>query len=520
MPKETYSGKTIAKNTIFLYVRMFLLLAINLFTSRVVLQTLGFSDYGIYNVVGGVVTMLTFLNTGMAGASQRFISYELGKGNLESLKNTFCTSVITHMAIALIVIVIMETIGVWFLNYKLNIPASRMFAANWVFQCSLITFVLSITSVPYNSCIIAHERMSTFAYISIFEAIAKLAIVYALYLISLDKLIVYSTLMAITQGIIRLIYILYCKRHFEECIFHYNIDKKLFKEMFAFAGWSCIGNMGFSTKDQLSNILLNLFFGTTVNAARGIAGQVNSVINSFASNFTMAMNPQIVKLYASGNYEKSRDLAFAGSKYAFFLLTMIAVPFLINENYLLRLWLVQVPRYTDIFVVIIVICSLIYSLTHTISTAIAATGNIKRLQILLAIILLSEIPIAYVILKCGGKPYQAMLPSLFTTFATVIMRICLLKRLMPKYYSISYYLTNTVLRCFVIFGVVAIPSWYLRSLFSESFSNFIITSVISVLIIVIVIYLLGLTSHEKDMVKNKVILFINKKIKNEKTNQN
>lgn len=513
MTKELYSNKTIAKNTIFLYLRMILLLAINLFTSRVVLQALGFSDYGIYNVVGGVVTMLTFLNTGMAGASQRFISYELGKGNLNSLKNTFCTSVITHLAIALIVIVIMETIGICFLNYKLNIPDSRIFAANWVFQCSLVTFVLSVTSVPYNSCIIAHEKMSTFAYISIFEAMAKLVIVYALYLTSLDKLIVYSSLMAITQGIVRTIYILYCKRHFEECIFHYNLDKKLFKEMFSFAGWSCIGNMGFSTKDQLSNILLNLFFGTIVNAARGIAGQVNSVINSFASNFTMAMNPQIVKLYAAEDYVKSRDLAYAGSKYAFFLLTMIAVPFLINENYLLHLWLGQVPPYTDIFVLIIVMCSLIYSLTHTISTAIAATGKIKWLQILLATILLSEIPIAYIILKNGGKPYQALLPSLFTTSFTVIMRICLLKKLLPDYYSVGYYLKNIVLRCFLIFGIVAVPSWYIRSLFKESFLCFIMTSMISFIIILIVIYFLGLTANEKVVVKDKAVTFIKNKFK-------
>lgn len=491
---------------------MILLLAINLYTSRIVLKILGFDDYGIYNVVGGVVSMLAFLNIGMAGASQRFISFDLGKGNLKALKNTFCTTVLTHAAIALIVIIIMETIGLWFLNYKLNIPHDRMFAANWVFQCSLLTFALSVTSVPYNSCIIAHEKMGAFAYISIFEAMAKLAILFALYVIPLDKLIIYSSLMAVTQAIVRLVYIIYCKHQFEECTFHYSFDKILFKKMFAFAGWGCIGNMGFSTKDQGSNILLNLFFGTTVNAARGLAGQINGVINSFASNFTMAMNPQIIKLYAAGEYEKSRDLAFAGSKYAFFLLTMIAIPFLINEHYLLRLWLVDVPPYTDFFVLIIVLCSLIYSLTHTISTAISATGNVKWFQILLALILLSELPISYIILKFGGNPYQAMLPSLLTTFGTVVMRICLINKLLPNYYSIKLYFKNIVFRCFLVFLVGAAFSWYIRTLFNDTFLTFLITCVVSETIVITAIYSIGLTRHEKNIVKDKICSVIHNKL--------
>lgn len=282
--------------------------------------------------------------------------------------------------------------------------------------------------------------------------------------------------------------------------------------MFAFAGWGCLGNMGFSTKDQGSNILLNLFFGTTVNAARGIAGQVNGVINSFASNFTMAMNPQIIKLYAAGDYEKSKNLAFAGSKYAFFLLTLIAVPFLINEHYLLRLWLVNVPPYTDIFVIIIILCSLIYSLTHTISTAISATGHVKWFQILLAVILLSELPVAYVILKLGGNPYQAMVPSLFTTFGTVVMRICLISKLLPEYYNVGDYFKNIVMRCFLVFSIVALASWYIRSLFEENFISFIVTSLISVIIIIAVVYLLGLNVYEKTKVRLKVNTQIKKKL--------
>ena len=495
--------KRIAKNTLLLYLRMIVILLVNLYTSRIVLNSLGFSDYGIYNVVGGVVTMLQFLNVGMSGASQRFIAYEIGRNDITSLKKTFCTSIITHYVIAITAVIIMESIGVWFLNCKLNIPSNRLFAANCVFQCSIVTFVFSVISVPYNACIIAYEKMGAFAYISIFEALSKLLIAYAIVMSSYDKLILYAILIMLVQAVIRFVYVLYCKRHFEACSYKFHFDKKQFKEMFSFAGWGCIGNMGFSTKDQLSNILLNLFFGTSLNAARGIAGQISGIVSSFATNFTMAMNPQITKLYAAGEIEKSRDLTYDGSKYAFLLLAVIAIPFLTNEHYLLTLWLGDIPPYADAFVFIILIGAMIYSMAHTTATAILATGNIKKLQIGLAIILLSEVPLTYIFFKCGSNPWQGMLPSIFTIFISVLFRFYLITKYVPIY-SFCYFIKNTVFRCFCVFLICIVISYYIRTLFPQGFRYFVLTSGFAFIITVFFSFLIGLTRMEKKTIVRKI----------------
>ena len=297
------NSKRIAKNTLLLYIRMLFAIIVGLYTSRVVLQTLGVDDYGIYSVVGGIVAMLAFLNSAMTAASQRFISFELGTQNYQRLKEVFSTSINIHLAIAGIILVIAETIGLWFLNTHMNIATDRMTAANWVYQCSVLTFVMTVVSVPYNACIVAHERMKAFAYISIVEVVLKLVIVYLLLILSADKLISYAILVLGVSLVVRIIYGVYCKRNFEECTYHFSFNKKLFKEMFAFASWSIIGNLGFSLKDQGSNIVLNIFCGTAINAARGVALQVNGIISNFSNNFIMALNPQIIKHYAAGNIQ-------------------------------------------------------------------------------------------------------------------------------------------------------------------------------------------------------------------------
>lgn len=312
------NNKRIAKNTLFLYLRMIVVIIIGLYTSRVILQTLGVEDYGIYNLVGGIVSMLSFLNSAMVGASQRFISYELGCNNIQKLKKVFATSIIAHCTLAVIILIIGETIGLWFVNTQLNINADRMIAANWVYQCSIGIFLLTIVSVPFNACIVAHERMKAFAYVSILEAILKLLIVYVLLIVLIDKLITYSILMLCTSTITSCIYVLYCRHNFEESRTTVIGDKRLFREMFAFTSWSIIGNFGFTFRDQGSNIILNLFYGTTLNAARGIAQQVNGIISNFAGNFIMALNPQITKQYASGKTEQSVKLVYTGSRFSFF----------------------------------------------------------------------------------------------------------------------------------------------------------------------------------------------------------
>ena len=509
MQEEHYSKSRVAKNTIILYLRMMVMIVVSLFTSRIQLRALGFSDYGIIDVVGGLAAMISFLQVGMAGAAQRFLSVDIGRGDLDNLKNTFCTTVLTHRVLAIVGVVALESLGFWFLNNKLNIPPERLYYANWVFQSSVIIFALSILTVPYNAAIIAREHMGAFAYISIAETIFKLVLAFALFYSPIDKLILYSILTVIGQVAINLIYWKYCKKHFEECTYVFRYDKKLTKEMISFAGWGFVGNMGFSSKDQLSNILLNLFFNTTVNAARGIATRVSTIINSFAQNFSTAMNPQIAKLYAAGEYEKSRDLVYAASRYAFFLLAMLVVPFLTNEHYILILWLGDIPPYTDSFVFITLTVALIYSMAHSAATAILTTGKVRSLQLGLALILLSEIPIAYVMLKLGCNPWQAMLPSIFTTMVTVLYRYYLISRYVPIY-SFKHFITHTVIRCLIIYALSLSTSLLVRRLFDEGFLYFILTTILSILIVFLFIWILGLSSEERTQFISKAKQYLKK----------
>lgn len=496
--------KRITKNTLFLYLRMFFTLVIGLFSSRVILNVLGISDYGIYNVVGGIVTMLSFLNVGMVSSSQRFLSYSIGSGNINNLKTVFSTSVLIHFFISLIILLIVELLGVWFLNNHMNISADRLYAANYVLQFSIITFCISVNTVPYSSCIIAHEHMNVFAFTSVIESTLKLLIaLFLLFFKNIDKLILFSGLHILIQTVLFLINYIYSRKHFGEthCKIHY--DKKYFKEMFSFAGWGMLGNMGFSFKDQGSNIILNLFFNTAVNGARGIASQLNGIINGFASNFIMAINPQIIKLYAAGDVESSKQLVFSGARLTFYLLAIIVIPFLINSHYLVNLWLGNVPEYTLLFLNFIVIGSLIYSLSSTISTAILATGKVKWFQILLAATLLSELPMSYVILSLGGKLYMALIPSLVTIFCSLILRIVLLHKYVNAY-KIKDYMLNVLLRCLVIFCICFGLSYYFRSLMQENFLTLVISTLISISVSLLLMFCFGITKKEQKLVLTKV----------------
>ena len=303
-----------------LYIRMLFTMGVSLFTSRVILQTLGVEDYGVYSVVGGIITMFAFINGGMISATQRYLTFEIGKGNLPQLKKVFSTSLQIHAIIALIIVLLGETVGLWFLYEKLVIPADRMNAAVWVYQCSIIACVVNIMSVPYNADIIAHEKMSAFAYISVLEVSLKLLIVYALYFTPWDKLITYAFLILSVQLIIRFVYARYCSKHFEESHYQHKIDKSLFKEMFTFAGWSFWGNLAGVLYTQGVNMMLNVFFGPIVNAARGIAVQVQSAVQQFVSNFQVALNPQITKNYATGHLTQMHNLMFRSARFSFFLL--------------------------------------------------------------------------------------------------------------------------------------------------------------------------------------------------------
>ena len=504
MQDNQSNNKRIAKNTIMLYLRMILVMLVSLFTSRVVLSTLGIEDFGIYNVVGGIVTTMTFLNSALAAASQRFISYEMGKGNTTSLNKVFSTSFEVHLVLAVICILLFESFGVWFLNYKLNISPLRLSAANWVFQCSIFSFAFSILNVPYNSTIIAHEKMGSFAYISILEVLLKLCIAVMLLYTNVDKLILYAVLYLIVSFIIHLCYRIYCNVSFQECKFQLVIDKNLFKRIFSFAGWSVAGNIGFTLKDPLSNIILNLFFGAKINAARGIAMQVNGVINSFATNFGMAINPQIVKQYASGNIARSISLVYIGARLSFYLLTIISIPFIINIDFILHLWLGNVPYYTNIFFILTILSSLIYSLSGTSSVAVQATGYIKWFSIGVCIIPIIELPITYLLMYLGHPPYVAMIPAIFINFISLLFRFYILKGLVVGY-SWSYFLINIIIRPFFSFTLSFILCMAVKHTLDTGIVSLLISIFSSVIIASLIIFIVGITKDERMYIVNKIL---------------
>ena len=507
MTENLSNNKRIAKNTLMLYLRMFLILGVSLFTSRVVLQTLGVSDYGVYSVVGGFVSMLAYLNAVFVGATQRFMSFALGKSDKTVLSATFATAKLSHIIIAIIILVVAETFGLWFVNNKLVIDAGRMIAANWVYQCSVFSLLITIITIPYNACIVAHEHMHVYAYVSILDVVLKLVTLYLLVILSGDKLVVYALLHVAIAVIVCLCYTFYCRKNFEECRVKPSIDKPLLKEMTSFAGWTALGSLGFTFKDQFSNIILNVFLGTTINAARGIAIQVNSAVNSFATNFFMAISPQITKQYASGNLEQSQKLVYAGSRYSFYLLSFITIPVIINIDYILKIWLGKVPDYTASFLIITLITSLIYSLSNPITTALQATGNIKVFQIGISIILLLELPAAYIILKLGYPPDYSLLPAIVTNSIALVFRFHLLKKMIPSY-SLKEYYINNVLRCLILFVICFIPCFYFKKILSDSFVGMSVSVVVSIIFIGIVVYLAGINTAERQMfigyIKNKL----------------
>ena len=373
-------NKKIAKNTLFLYVRMFLTMGVSLFTSRIVLNTLGVEDFGTYNLVGGIVIMFSFINTAMLGATQRFLNFEMSKKSDEAVNKVFCVSMNAHILIMLVIIFLSETIGLWFLNYKLNIPENRMFAANIVYQFSLLAFCFNILKVPYNASVIAYEKMSFYAWISIIEVVLKAIIVYFLLLFVFDKLILYSILVFAVSILVFLAYRYFCRKLFISCKYRYIKDKTLFKELVSFSSWSMFGNLALIGSNQGVYMILNIFLGVTINAAMAIAAQVNMAVFSFVSNFQMAFNPQIIKTFASNDIKVHEKLVFQASKFSYYLLLILVLPILFNTAYILELWLKIVPEYAVPFTQLMLVFSLIDALAGPFWVSMNATGKIKKYQ--------------------------------------------------------------------------------------------------------------------------------------------
>lgn len=509
MSITTENNKRIAKNTLLLYFRMILTMAVTLYTSRVVLNVLGVEDFGIFNVVGGVIAMLGFLNSSLSGASSRFLTCELGKEEKGNPKEVFSTILCVHFILAILIIVLGETLGAWFVHNKLVIPENRMTAALWVYHCSILTAVISIISVPYNSLIIAREKMSAFAYISIIEVLLKLMIVWLLTFLPYDKLIVYAILFLGVQLFIRMIYNQYCTKHFPESRTMPAYHPKQMKEIFIFAGWTMNGNLAVVGYTQGINILLNMFFGPAVNAARGIAVQVQTAVITFVQNFQTATRPQIIKSYASNELEYMHTLIIASSKYGFYLILIISFPILLCVDSILQIWLGIVPKYTSNFVKIMLLTGLFQPLSSSLITAIHATGDLRKFQIYEGTSLLMVVPAAYFLLKfCHISPEMVMVVYLVIEFITQGIRIWIVLPKIKMDYSI--YFKKVITPLILPFLSMLIILFYFSITSKLTIGLTLLYLCIACLFISLNIYFLGLSKNERSFISK----YLNKKIAN------
>lgn len=508
MQNISANNKRIAKNTLLLYFRMLFLMAVSLYTSRVVLNALGVEDFGIYNVVGGVVAMFSMLSGSLSAAITRFITYELGTGNQENLKRIFSSAVTIQIGLAILIILLAEAIGVWFLNVKMNIPDARIMAANWVFQFSILTFAINLISVPYNASIIAHERMSAFAYISILEALGKLAIAFLIVVSPMDKLIFYAILMCAVALIVRFAYGIYCKRHFEECTYHFIFDKDLLKRMFGFAGWNFIGATSAVLRDQGGNVVINLFCGPAVNAARGIAFQVNNAVSGFVTNFMTALNPQITKSYAAGDRDYMMTLIYQGARLSFYMLLLLSLPVFINTHYILGLWLKIVPEHAVFFVQLVLLFAMSESISNPLITAMLATGKIRNYQLIVGGLQMMNLPVSYILLRMG------MFPEVVIVVAIVISQSCLAARLLMLRgmirLSVRKYLKKVYINVFVVTVLASVLPFLISRSLEESFMNFVLLSLVAVICTAVTIYYVGCNKTERQFVWNKLQIITNK----------
>lgn len=497
------NNKRIAKNTLLLYFRMLLTVLISLYTVRIVLNTLGVVDYGIYNVVGGIVIMLSFLSNSLASASERFFAYEIGRKDIYQLKKTFSVTIISYLLIALFIFIVSETIGLLFLYKYVNIPIERFNAAIWVYQFSILSFLITIVTIPYNAAIIAHENMKVYAYVSILEVTVKLVIVYLLVFFEFDKLKVYSFLIFGSTLIVRFIYYQYCKKRYEECNFRFKYwDKSLFNSLISYSSWNIFGNIANLLKDQGVNLLLNIFYGPVVNAARGLSYQISTTINGFSLNFTTAVNPQIVKSFAKGDLKHMKQLVYTGSKFSYLLLMTISLPLIIETPYLLTIWLKNPPEQSAAFTRLVLIDALITSLSYTIFAAIQATARIKKYQVIISCIVLLNLPLSYIFLKMG---YGAI----FTFFiAIVISTLALLARLflfkIQLQFSIRDYLENVLLKVFIVTVLSFSISYFSTCFFAVGFFKLSLTVSVSLFITFISSYFIALNTSERSFLNEYI----------------
>ncbi|WP_319227437.1 lipopolysaccharide biosynthesis protein [Draconibacterium orientale] len=496
------NNRRIAKNTLLLYIRMILVLGVTLYTVRIILDALGVIDYGIYNVIGGIVIMFSFLSNTMASATQRFFAFELGKNNVSQLSKIFSTSMTIYFIFAIGIFFLAETVGLWFVNTQMTIPESRLTAANWAFQFSIFSFMASMFSIPYTSVIIAREKMKIYAYISIIEVILNLLVAYLIVFISTDKLKLYASLIFIIKTVIAICYRQYCKSKYKECKYHFCWDKQLFSKLSSYSGWMLFGASGIVIRNQGINILLNVFFNPVVNAARGIAMQIDTAINQFVLNFIKATYPQITKYYATNQIMEMKKLVLRSSKFSFFLLFTITLPLLFETQFILEIWLKEVPEYVVLFTRLTIIMTLIDSFSHSLMAAAQATGKIKKYQIIIGSALILNLPVTYIFLKIGFNPEIAYIIAINISIINLILRLLLLRQMIGL--SIRDFVNHVLIKVSlpVIISLI-LPLYFFRNI-DHGIFRIILISLSCITISISSIYFIGLTKNERTWIINMI----------------
>lgn len=510
MADISVNNKRIAKNTLVLYVRTLLVMVVSLYTSRIVLDVLGVDNYAIYQVVGGLVAMFSVISGSLSASISRYITFEIGTGNLAKLRNIFATSLKIQYALVVIVLIVGEIFSLWFVEYKMTVPAEKLNVTRWVLQFSLLTFCINLISVPYNACIIAHEKMKAFAYISIIEVFLKLGICFLLYAIPYDRLFYYAALLTVLSIGIRILYARYCYRNFEECKGKAQFDKTLFKEMLSFSGWSFFSNSASILNLQGVTMLMNVYFGLVYNAARGLATQVESAVYQFVGNFTTAINPQITKNYAAGKLEEMYKLVCRGSKYSCFAMFVMIVPLIFEMEPVLHIWLGDVPPHTVIFAQLSLVMGVFDCMGSSGFTACMATGKLKTYALVITPIGFCEFIFTWILFFLGAPAVSTYILFIFVKFAVNVARMFLLKKMTGL--PIRMYLKDVFAP---IFGVAALsiilPAVVVLSL-DSSFFRIILTGIVSILSVMTFTYLIGMTKGERNVITQKVLTrFISRK---------
>lgn len=505
------AAKRALKNSVFLFVRMVIVLLIGLYTSRVILRELGFDNFGIYNVVGSVVIFFSFLNAALTNATSRYLTFELGTGNIENLRRTYTMAIKAHIILAAALFIALEIAGVWFVNNKLNIDADRINAANWCFQFSLLTFVMKVIRVPFNSNIIAHEKMNFFAVISVAEKLLQLGIVFMLSVSELDKLIFYSFLLLVVSVVVFVAYYVYCRKNFHDCIVIRYWDFSIIKKFASYSGYSMLVNGADGIGLQCRSIFFNWFVGTLANAALGVANQVITLMNTFVDNFSKAIQPQIIKSYASGDRQYFMAILYSASKLNYCLFISICIPVILNLDFILTLWLDKYPSLTVPFVKAIIIYMIFDTIQYPFVLAVHATGNLKTHQIMIASIKILSIPATYLVLYLGYSPVVALYFWAGLNIICSVARTIYMKRLIGLF--IGRYVKDVVFRIFIV-TILAIPfPYYLSKTLAGDWQKLIITTAVSIITIGLSSFFIGLNKREKEFVINLIpIKFFNKKV--------